>query len=145
MRPGIEAGHLRYARWLNACTLNDWTIEHQVKNLNSIARPFDEQTWRHYRNLFIHGSGDKHIRCFHFNSRLNARSQTQWAIEDQVNNLNAQIQMYLYIHICISYVVAPICDLGRGPFEMIIDSNEPCQTSWRLQMEIWDKVSFCFP
>ena len=89
--------------------------------------------WRKYRNWFTPGFGDIHICCFQLITWLNARSQTKWAIEDQVENLNTHIQMYLQIHICISHVVAPICDLGIRTFEMIIDSKDPCHISWRLK------------
>ena len=107
--PGFEGGCRRHVSRRNACSQTDCTIERQVKN--SIARPLmsKQPAWRHYRNWFTPGSSDIHICCFHFTSRLNARSQTMWAIR-------SEIWSHIYKCICISHVVTPICDIGRRTF-----------------------------
>ena len=77
VRPGFEPRCLwnTLSSRLNARSQNVWAIEDQVKNLDSIARPYDE-------------------RAFSVLHTTNARSQNVWAIEDQVKNLDSIARPY---------------------------------------------------
>ena len=55
-----------FASRLNACWQTDWAIEDQAKNLNSTARPYDQQAYSPPDPAaiwFAPGSGDIHICC----------------------------------------------------------------------------------
>ena len=116
---------------LNARWQTDWAIEDQAKNLNSTARPYDQQafspldptvSWLSHLALAIYifvvvnfdalaqqalfkSKGDKlcpSVECrigtrgprHQIASRLNARWQTDWAIEDQAKNSNSTARPY---------------------------------------------------
>ena len=119
-----------FASRLNARWQTDWAIEDQAKNLNTTARPYDQQAfspldptavWHSHLALAIYmllismlwhrqaifeSTGDKlsssaesrirtHQGLRHqIASRLNARWQTDWAIEDQAKNLNTTARPY---------------------------------------------------
>ena len=100
-RNGTHQG-LRHqiASRLNARWQTDWPIEDQAKKLEldspSLWLASIQPTRPHRCLAFAPGSGDKHV-CriwtrdprHQIASRLNARWQTDWAIEDQAKNLNS--------------------------------------------------------
>ena len=101
--------------------LEYWALSQKLKLDGPSLSLSKQPTWRHYRNRFTHGFDGIHICCFHFTSWL-----TECPSEDQVKNLNSHIQMYLQIYICISHVVAPICDHAIRIFKIMRDSKDPC-------------------
>ena len=122
-----------FASRLNACWQTDWAIEDQAKNLNSTARPYDQQafspldltaSWLSHLALAVYmfvvanfdalaQASDIRIErrqvvflCWKQDSnlevsrhliasRLNAHSQTDWAIEEQA-----------YIHTCLLLLIS---------------------------------------
>ena len=93
-----------FASRLNACWLTDWAIEDQAKNLNSTARPYDQQA---FSPLDLTASWLSHLALaiymfvvVNFDALAQASDiwieswQTDWAIEDQAKNFNPTARPY---------------------------------------------------